>query len=127
MSSEQTQVQQESADDSAAYRTESRTLRLIGEYAGAGSIPLWWVDDPEKPSIDDFALSPGLIDRLKTWQGFFDENYDPEQGWSSERVLAAHYREAQDLLQRLWRELPEIPVRLDYWQVCVDGKELPLD
>lgn len=65
MTSEPTQVQQESADDSAAYQTESRTLRLIAEYAGTGSIPLWWVDDPEKPSIDDFALSPGLIDGLK--------------------------------------------------------------
>jgi hypothetical protein len=75
---------------------EPIVLRLFPDYTGPGWLPLW-------PSSDDTdALVPtDLLQRLIAWHDVFQQNFDYDQGWTSQEIMDGWVETAAELVAEL--------------------------
>ncbi len=76
-------------------------------------LPLW--GDEGNIAWQDTKFSPGLLDRLATWQQDFDDNFCWDSGWRSAEARDRWARQGEELAADVRAELgtrAELAVRL---------------
>lgn len=105
-----------SAPSSRAVRPISR-VRLMNEYCW--DFPLWVTGaDDNGPHADHTIVSPELRWRLAAWGAFFQEDYDPFEGW---RATAQEIRMHRETGLQLGRDLRDelgdtVAVEVELWE-----------
>lgn len=89
-----------------------RRLRLMNEYGA--SWPLW---DEEGVLEDGWPQVPqALAAELRAWAAQFNEEFDHEDGWTSEEIARKHQAWGERLFVEVSAALPHLNVQYEPWE-----------